>query len=123
MLPYTATSLFDVISDNKYKATNLGKEAWLNLMKGSKIQTACLKEGFNVKFGDANSAKIRIGIIGDNTPDCAKPDSRLGFGGAGSTCNQQLRPCGNEARCLGTNVQEMSLGAQPGIIMAARDDY
>ena len=51
------------------------------------LQLNCNKEGFNVKGG---RNQVRIGILGNEQPDCDTCDSKLGFGGKGGlTCGNQ----------------------------------
>lgn len=78
---FNASSLYSLIADGKYRATNIGREKWKSLIVGSSLQRNCNKEGFNVKsFWDLN-ASFRLGIAGNEGNDCHSPDSFLGFGG------------------------------------------
>ena len=100
-LDYEAKSLYDVIHDNAYKATHLGRNAWKNLIRGSSLQSHCNKEGFNVYY---KATMARIGIISNQENDCKSPDSRIGFGTGGSHCGQNDKnSAGNEARCRPDN--------------------
>jgi hypothetical protein len=97
-----ATSLYDMIADNQYRATSVGRAAWKSLINGSSIQANCNREGFNANV--SSYAKARIGIINNQENDCNSPDSRLGFGTAGNNCGQNYNnSCGNEARCSPDN--------------------
>ena len=40
-IPFHASSLFDVIADNKYKWIAQGRKAWKNLVPESSLQTQC----------------------------------------------------------------------------------
>ena len=75
----TANSLHSLIACGQHRPTSVGRNTWKSLI-GSKasLQPNCNKEGFNVK-GGAN--QVRIGILGNNEPDCDTCDSKLGFGG------------------------------------------
>ena len=47
-------------------------------------------------------ARVRIGIHSNQENNCSSPDSRIGFGGAGSACGQDNNnTCGNTATCSG----------------------
>ena len=104
-----ASSLYDLIADGNYRATNLGRQKWKSLIGDSSLQRNCNKEGFNVKltvsgYSDFH-ARIRIGIIGNQENDCFSPDSYVGFGGPPANkrnyCETQnvINTCGNSATC------------------------
>jgi hypothetical protein len=75
LLNHTASSLYNVIADGNYTATNAGRANWLSLINGSSLQPNCNKEGFNMKH-----PMLRIGFAADNQSDCASPNSLIGFG-------------------------------------------
>ena len=77
LVNYTATSLYSVIADGNYHKTNVKRAEWMSLINGAKLQSNCIKEGFNVQCYQAVS---RIAILSDNRKDCATCDSVLGFG-------------------------------------------
>ena len=96
-VPYTGTSLYDVLKDGSYKATSLGRNAWKSLIDGSSLQPYCNREGFNNYH---SYARVRIGYIANQENDCNSPDSRIGFGGQGNACGQDdSNSCGNTATC------------------------
>lgn len=100
-LKHPAESLYSLIANDTEIPTYRGLKVWQGLIPGSSLQTACLKEGFNVG-SDGTSA--RIGIIGNQEKHCNSPDSRIGFGTAGSSCGQdKSNSAGNEARCRSNN--------------------
>jgi len=75
VIPYSGTSLYDVIQPGIYKAvTVVSKETWLSLIAGSSLQPYCNQKGFNV-YGYA-----RIGIRANQENDCRTCDSAMGFG-------------------------------------------
>ena len=80
--------------------TKVGRDGWLSLIGNASLQIYCNQEGINV--GTA-TARVRIGIVGNNENDCKSPDSRLGFGGKGKrVCGQKDDiSCGNTAKCGG----------------------
>ncbi|XP_032218125.2 uncharacterized protein LOC116601450 [Nematostella vectensis] len=83
-IPYTATSLYDVIADGTYRGTSIGKTAWRALIAGSSMQGNCNRQGFNVL------GRLRIGIMSNQENDCITCDTHLGIGGdvmiAGNRC-------------------------------------
>ena len=96
-IPKKASSLFSLIADGRYRATNLGRHAWKKLLKDGSLQRNCNKEGFNARH---IGARARIGIMSNNERDCRTPDSRIAFGGQGGYCGQNNNhSVGNEARC------------------------
>ena len=112
---YSASSLYDLIADGKYRATSLGRQKWKSLINGSSLQRNCNKEGFNVVGTPApNWAKARIGFIGNEQNLCHSPDSYLGFGGIASANRRYFsdvncgvtnvtNTCGNSATCSPDN--------------------
>ena len=78
----TGTSLKTTFS-GAYIATTLGRAAWKTLMPSGSLQTNCNLEGFNAIGG---SAKVLLGILGNNENECNSPDSYIGIGFVGSSC-------------------------------------
>ena len=108
---YPASSLYDLIADGKYRATNLGREKWKSLISGSSLQRNCNKERFNV-VGNSNIyyPKMRIGVLGNQENDCYTPDSYIGFGGPAAKYRRGhcrvtnvTTTCGNSATCSPDN--------------------
>ena len=79
VLNYTASSLYSVIADGAYRATNASRAKWLSLVVNPSLQPHCNMEGFNVHFS-TTQLFLRIGLIGNNEVNCKTPDSLLGFG-------------------------------------------
>ena len=77
LLNYTASSLYSVIADGNYHATNVGRGDWVSLIEGSVIDPFCAKEGFNLQL---HTVKSRIGFAGNNENACTSHDSVIGFG-------------------------------------------
>ncbi len=77
-------TLRQIFAADAYVATSLGRQSWLSMIAGADIQPFCNQEGFNLKFSDpVRQTKARLGILGnDDTPDCATPDSFVGYGAA-----------------------------------------
>ena len=102
VINYRASSLFNVIADEGSKRLNVGRNKWLSLMDGSRLQPHCNKEGFNINTPGYNSAhlKVRIGIIANNENDCKSSDSCFGFGTSVRGCDGEIKTtCGNIAIC------------------------
>jgi len=97
----TANSLYDLLKSGSYVSISLGRTAWKSLLADSSLQPNCNREGFNV-YNDYS--RVRVGIISNQENDCNTPDSRIGIGGAGTTCGQDgSNSAGNEARCSADN--------------------
>ena len=77
-----ADSLHSLIADGNYRATSLGRDKWIGLMRGfDGLQVNCKKEGFNPSCTSrSHRRRVRIGILGNNEADCGTCDSLLGFG-------------------------------------------
>jgi len=101
VIPYNATSLYDVIADGRYKPLTVGKSGWMSLMKGSSLQPNCNEEGFN------NHNFVRIGIRTNQENDCRTCDSALGFG-----LRIGLYSCGNKChyKCNNGNLDVAAFG-------------
>ena len=98
-----ANSLYELIADEIYRPTNLGRAKWKKLVgPQASMQNNCQREGFNAKGNKRffYLSRARIGIIGNDQDNCDSPDSRIGFGTGGegvlpSVCRENT--CGNEA--------------------------
>ena len=98
-----ANSLYSLLADGHYHATSLGRNKWKTLIGSeASLQLNCNKEGFNaVHGGHANSAKARIGILGNEQNNCNSCDSSIGFGTGGRP--DDTSTCGNGAFNDGDN--------------------
>lgn len=77
---------------------------WLGAVPDSRLQDRCRRVGFNVRANDANSARVRIGAIGNENliSDCDTHDSWVGVGGVRETGDPSLSfSAGNVARYNG----------------------
>ena len=92
----SASSLYSLIADGKYRATSLGRNTWKKLI-GSRasLQRNCNKEGFNAVGENHSHSKARIGYIANQENDCHTCDSRIGFGTGGY--HDDSNTCGNQA--------------------------
>ena len=79
LVNYTATSLYSVIADGTYNETNLGREAWKSLINDARLQSNCIKEGFNAQCL-SKLRKSRIGILTSDNNDCVACKAVIGFG-------------------------------------------
>ncbi|XP_048579319.1 uncharacterized protein LOC5504558 [Nematostella vectensis] len=87
-IPYTATSLYDVIADGTYRGTTqIGKTAWRSLVAGSSMQTNCNQEGFNV------GGRLRVGFASNEQIHCKSVDSMVGIGGYSRNKNSAGNSC------------------------------
>ncbi|XP_074622160.1 uncharacterized protein LOC141880582 isoform X1 [Acropora palmata] len=82
VIPKKADSLYWLIADGNYRATSLGRDKWIGLMRGfENLQVNCNREGFNPSCtSSSHHRRVRIGILGNNEADCHTCDSLLGFG-------------------------------------------
>ena len=91
-----ASSLHSLIAGGVFQATSLGRDKWKSLIGShASLQTGCNREGFNAAASQSDSAKARIGILGNDQRDCITCDSRIGFGTGGHTDDSNT--CGNNA--------------------------
>lgn len=83
-LTYPPASLASIFANGKFVPTAaLGRDAWLGALPGSSLQKNCNREGLGLVAG---ALSVRIGILANEQGNCDTPDSRIGVGGAGSTC-------------------------------------
>ncbi|XP_028396024.1 uncharacterized skeletal organic matrix protein 5-like [Dendronephthya gigantea] len=116
-LDYAASSLYNVIRNEIFKNTSVGKNKWKSLIDGSVLQPNCNQEGFsiNIKYEKnmkekgktyvySSYLRVRIGIVANNQDDCKSCDSCIGFG-TSAGCNNDIRKttCGNMAICNNLN--------------------
>jgi len=95
-LSKTASSLYALIQDDKYRAISLSRDEWKFLIgPQASLQRNCNKQGFNVMSDLAHHSKARIGFVTNQENDCHSGDSRIGFGTGGY--NDDTNTCGNEA--------------------------
>ena len=103
VINYRASSLYNVIADEGYKRLYVGRNTWLSLMDGSRLQEKCNKEGFNINTPGYELAhlKVRIGIIANEQSHCLSCDSCIGFGTSIRGCDGEIikTTCGNIAIC------------------------
>lgn len=104
VIPAKAASLHQIFVSGAPLPTNVSLNKWLGLLPGSVLQPNCNLQGFNLAPGAMakyDFARVRIGVLGNLENDCASPDSRLGIGGGGTTCEQDANlTSGNAAGCL-----------------------
>ena len=102
---YTASSLYSLIADGRYRQTHLGRYKWKSLISGSSLQYNCNREGFNVD-SSLNVAKVRLGLVANEQNHCRTPDTFLGLGSYGDNeCGNTFSPnaAGNLAQCSPDN--------------------
>jgi len=96
-IPYTASSLFDVIGNNVElnftSPSDTPKNKWMELIAGSSMQKNCNQQGFNLK------KLLRLGFSANNENDCQSCDSFIGFGFA----TKLTLSAGNKCRVFCSN--------------------
>ncbi|MCA9547718.1 MAG: hypothetical protein KC613_25115, partial [Myxococcales bacterium] len=77
-----------------------GRPAWFNAL-GPLLQENCLAEGVNLTVGNVPAA--RLGILGNNEPDCVSVDSMYGVGfNTAAVCPEFMGTAGVCARNRGS---------------------
>ena len=93
-----SSSLYGIITDGKFRPTNLGRGTWKSLISGSSLQLNCNREGFNIR----SVQLLRLGITSNNENDCNSNDSSVGFGKTSTFLPYAGQAtCGNFARAGG----------------------
>lgn len=89
-LPFTVPSLQSIFERDVPIRTRAGREAWMESAPGGSLQGSCNREGFNLNpqgVNGVNHASARIGIVANEQDHCLTPNSRIGIGTRGSSCN------------------------------------
>ena len=88
-----ADSLYSLIADGQYRATSIGRDAWISLIGyPDNLQPHCNMEGFNTVSTSRFHRKARIGLLANEQNDCHTCDSYIGFG------SPSPNTCGNGNR-------------------------
>lgn len=88
-----ADSLYSLIADGQYRATSIGRDAWISLIGyPDNLQPHCNMEGFNAVGTSKVHRKARIGLLGNEQNDCHSCDTYIGFG------SPSPNTCGNGNR-------------------------
>ena len=109
LIPYSAKSLYDIISDGKHCPTSVPRDTWKSLYVDSSLQRNWGKQGFNVAPRGNAFAGVRLGIIGNGENDCETADSFLGFGAIEASRRSlcfvlnKINSCGSSAYCGSDN--------------------
>ncbi|XP_031557784.1 uncharacterized protein LOC116294339 [Actinia tenebrosa] len=99
LIPYSASSLYDVIAEDKFTLFSIGRNQWMSLIGGSSLQYNCNVGSFNF-LGIA-----RLGFFSNDQNDCNTPDSAIGFGFSwhGLSCgNRCTATCSNGEKLIVT---------------------
>lgn len=104
-LALAGSSLQETFASQTFIPTASGRDSWKGLAEGSSLQVHCNREGLNNAIPNIGSefSRVRVGFLGNEQADCDSPDSRIGLGGAGTSCGQQNLSAGNTARCDADN--------------------
>jgi hypothetical protein len=87
-------SLEELVRSPSGVTTNVTEATWRALVESPSLQQNCKREGFNITATSSNSARVRIGILGNDAMDCISAESLIGFGADKSHGG----PSGNYAR-------------------------
>jgi hypothetical protein len=101
-IDHQASSLFDVIANGTFTATNIAKSKWKSLIVGSSLQQNCNKQGFNIPVGQSNRKMyVRIGLVANDANDCKTCNSCIGFGISITGCFGAVKKkaCGSIHAC------------------------
>jgi hypothetical protein len=101
-IDHEASSLFDVIANDNFAATNITKSKWNSLINGSTIQQNCNIQGFNVRGGESFwKMYVRIGLVANDENDCKTCNSCIGFGASITSCGGLVKKkaCGSIHAC------------------------
>ncbi|CAB4032324.1 Hypothetical predicted protein, partial [Paramuricea clavata] len=101
LIDHEASSLFDVIAEDNFTATNITKSKWQSLIYGSSLQENCNIQGFNIRGGESRKMYIRIGLVANDQNDCKTCNSCIGFGISIPGCYGlvQKKACGSIHAC------------------------
>lgn len=77
--------------------SQMGLLAWEALMGQGSLQSHCHQEGLHA--GPVGGIRVRIGIVGNNEPNCDSIDSWIGAGGPAGLCNTSDTPTAGNVAC------------------------
>jgi hypothetical protein len=83
-----------------------GEDFWTALVPNSRMQDRCNRRGLNARANNQSSARVRIGMIGNENVlfECDSHDSWIGVGGATGSCSgADANTVGNTACFAGNN--------------------
>ena len=107
-LDYSASSMYSVIADGMYHATNAGSSQWKSLVSyHTTLQhNHCPKEGFNVAFPKTGTY-LRFGLVENQGAQCDTLNSLIGFGMLVSECNSSrlIHSAANIVSCSNGNTR------------------
>jgi hypothetical protein len=101
-IDHQASSLFDVIADGNFTATNISKSKWKSLIDNSALQQYCNIQGFNIRGRYSyRRMYVRIGIVANQQNDCNTCNSCIGFGASITGYNNRvkMKACGSIHAC------------------------
>jgi hypothetical protein len=102
-IDHQASSLFDVIADGNFTATNISKSKWKSLIDDSTLQQYCNIQGFNIRGGYSHwRMYVRIGLVANQQNDCNTCNSCIGFGASITRCYNHAtkKACGSIHACV-----------------------
>jgi hypothetical protein len=73
-------SMHAAMTEGHLAFTGMTRNDWLTLANNGALQRNCNRMGYNLIANNIASARIRIGILGNDDNDCITPDSFIGFG-------------------------------------------
>jgi hypothetical protein len=92
VIEHQASSLFNVIANGTFTATNITKSKWKLLIKDSSLQEKCNKQGFNIHGGRHDRKMyVRIGLVANQQDHCESCNSCIGFGISITGCDGEVR--------------------------------
>ncbi len=78
------------------------EDFWLGLVSNSRMQDRCNRRGFNARANNQGSARVRIGMIGNENVvfECDSHDSWIGVGGTTGSCGEFDNNTAGNAACF-----------------------
>ncbi|CAB4042883.1 Hypothetical predicted protein, partial [Paramuricea clavata] len=101
-IDHQARSLFNVIANGTFTATNITKSKWKSLIDASSLQENCNTQGFNIRGGYSYMRMyVRIGLVANNENNCNTCNSCIGFGTSITGCGGYVhkKACGSIHAC------------------------
>ena len=102
VIDHEASSLFEVIANDNFTATNITKSKWNSLISGSSLQQYCIIQGFNIRGGKSKrKIYVRIGLVANQESHCNSFNSCIGFGTLVKGCKGSVKKkaCGSIHDC------------------------
>ncbi len=109
VVPVAGARMTELFAPNQQKLTTLGRTAWKDLVgPAASLQLNCNLEGANIYHAQA---RVRLGLIANEQPDCDTPDSLVGVGVSAAVPCTGPNPAAGNTSCFEGDNGDVQLAA------------